>query len=73
MPFGNEASGVHDRTTIFNFHMGIPHKHNDLRDDVQMLYDNDTITTPFYVSANDEGSAIPGSILSDRHDAVLHR
>jgi hypothetical protein len=52
MPFGLEASGVQDRSTVINFHIGIPH--NGLRDDIQLLYDDDSIQTPLYVSPNDE-------------------
>ena len=55
MPFGNDAAGVMDRSTVLNFHFGIPHKSSPLRDDVQLLYDNDSIQTPLYVSALDEG------------------
>ena len=55
MPFGNDAAGVQDRTTVMNFHFAIPHKNDGLRDDVQILYDNDSIQTPLYVSALDEG------------------
>jgi TonB dependent receptor/Carboxypeptidase regulatory-like domain len=55
MPFGDENAAVDDRSTLFNIHVGIPHKHDALRDDVQILYDNDTITSPLYVSALDEG------------------
>jgi hypothetical protein len=56
MPFGLESAGVQDRTTVLNFHFAIPHKHSDLRDDVQVLYDNDSIQTPLYVSPDDEGA-----------------
>jgi len=57
MPFGLEASGVQDRSTVLNFHFAIPHKHDGLRDDVQLLYNNDSIQTPLYVSPNDETAA----------------
>ena len=55
MPFGNLAAGVQDRTSVLNFHFAIPHKNDGLRDDVQILYDNDSIQTPLYVSPLDEG------------------
>ncbi len=38
-----------------NLHIAIPHKTNGLRDDVQLLYDNDEIFTTFLSSVNDEG------------------
>jgi hypothetical protein len=55
LPFGNDAAGVNERTSVINLHFGIPHKNGAGRDDVQLLYDNDFITTPLYVSALDEG------------------
>ena len=36
-------------------HIGIPHKNDALRDDIQLLYDNDEIFTTFLSSVNDEG------------------
>ena len=54
--FGSiNAANVANRTTIVNLHVGIPHKHDSLRDDVQLLYDNDEIFTTFLSSVNDEG------------------
>jgi hypothetical protein len=53
MPFGLEAAGVQDRSTVINFHIAIPHN-NGLRDDIQLLYDDDSVQTPLYVSPNDE-------------------
>ncbi len=55
MPWGNEAAGVQDRTAIANFHFRIPHGSQGLSDDVQLLYDNDSIQTPLYISALDQG------------------
>ncbi|MEO9262451.1 MAG: TonB-dependent receptor, partial [Candidatus Baltobacteraceae bacterium] len=55
MPFGNDAAGVQDRTSVINLHLAVPHKNDGLRDDIQLLYDNDSIQTPLYVSALDEG------------------
>ena len=55
MPFGDENAAVWDRSSLVNIHIGIPHKHDALRDDIQILHDNDTITSPLYVSAQDEG------------------
>ncbi len=49
------AANVATRTSVVNFHVGIPHKHDGLRDDVQLLYDNDEIFTTFLSSVNDEG------------------
>ncbi|HKU82021.1 MAG TPA: TonB-dependent receptor, partial [Candidatus Tumulicola sp.] len=38
-----------------NVHVAIPHRNDGLRDDVQLLYDNDEIFTTFSSSVNDEG------------------
>ena len=46
---------IADRTFVANFHIAIPHKHDSLRDDVQLLYDNDEIFTTFSSSVTDEG------------------
>ncbi|MBV8117135.1 MAG: TonB-dependent receptor, partial [Candidatus Eremiobacteraeota bacterium] len=43
------------RTVVGNFHIAIPHRYDGLRDDVQLLYDNDEIFTTFLSSVNDEG------------------
>jgi hypothetical protein len=43
------------RSTIVNLHFGIPHKSGGLKDDIQVLYDNDEIFTPIFSSALDEG------------------
>ncbi len=51
------AANVATRTAVANFHVAIPHKHDGLRDDIQLLYDNDEIFTTFLSSVNDEGYA----------------
>jgi hypothetical protein len=51
------AANVANRTSVLNFHIAIPHKNDGLRDDVQLLYDNDEIFTTFLSSVNDEGYA----------------
>ncbi len=56
MPFGSlPPASVIGRTTVVNLHFGIPHKSSGLHDDVQLLYDVDSITTPLFVSPLDEG------------------
>ncbi len=49
--------GIANRTTVVNVHFAIPHRNGGLRDDVQLLYDNDEIFTTFFSSVNDEGLA----------------
>ncbi len=50
-----------DREVIGNFHIGIPHKHGDGQDDIQLLYANGRIFAPFYSSVNDLGGLGPVS------------
>jgi len=45
-----------DRETVANFHFGIPHKRDQGRDDLQLLYVTGNIATSFYSSANEIGS-----------------
>ena len=60
--FGN-ASGYNyqstnrDREAVFNFHFGIPHKHDAGRDDIQLLYTASTFLTAYAESINDLGGA----------------
>ena len=48
-------ANIATRTSLVNVHIGIPHKNDALRDDIQLLYDNDEIFTTFLSSVNDEG------------------
>jgi Carboxypeptidase regulatory-like domain/TonB dependent receptor len=49
-------SWIASRDTVANFHIGIPH-HNDAgRDDVQLLYFDESLKNQFYISANDVAS-----------------
>ena len=49
-------SGVQDRDTIANFHVGLPRKDGS-KDDVQLLFDNNFINNAYYGSTNDLGGA----------------
>ena len=51
------AANLANRTSVVNFHIAIPHKNDGMRDDVQLLYDNDELFTTFLSSVNDEGYA----------------
>jgi hypothetical protein len=44
-----------DRESIVNLHFGIPHHHDQLRDDLQLLYSTGSIFTQFYASPYDIG------------------
>jgi hypothetical protein len=52
-----EPVNIATRTSVVNVHVAIPHKNDGLRDDVQLLYDNDEIFTTFFSSVADEGQA----------------
>ncbi len=41
-----------DREAVFNFHIGIPHRHDALRDDMQALYVAGSIFTTYNSSSN---------------------
>jgi hypothetical protein len=47
---------VMDRDTVANFHFGLPRKDGN-RDDIQLLFDNNSINNPAYNSTNDMGGA----------------
>ncbi|HEY0382915.1 MAG TPA: TonB-dependent receptor [Candidatus Elarobacter sp.] len=55
------VAGVQTRDTVANFHFGIPRKDGN-RDDVQVLFDNNFINNPAYISTNDQGG---GQFLND--------
>jgi len=44
-----------DRENIFNFHFGVPHKHDGGKDDIQLLYDNSSYHAAWADSLNDMG------------------
>ena len=48
-------SNISDRENVINVHVGIPHRRDAGRDDVQVLYDDDVLLAPFYSSENDIG------------------
>lgn len=49
------VSNLADRENVFNFHIGVPHRHDAGRDDIQILYNAVTLQTQFYSSQNDLG------------------
>ncbi|MBV8149571.1 MAG: TonB-dependent receptor, partial [Candidatus Eremiobacteraeota bacterium] len=50
-----QPSSVDDREVVTNIHVGIPHKSDVGRDDVQLLYMSSANFTQFYSSADDAG------------------
>ncbi len=55
-------AGTTDREVIGNFHIGIPHKHDGGKDDIQLLYANGRVFAPYYSSINDLGG--PAAVSS---------
>jgi hypothetical protein len=47
-----------DRENTFNFHIGLPHAHDNGKDDIQLLYDAFQLYTYFYSSTNDWGGQL---------------
>ncbi len=52
---GTSAANVASRTSVVNLHFGLPHR-NGLKDDIQILYDNNEITTALFSSPQEFGS-----------------
>jgi len=48
-------SNISDWENVINLHIGIPHKRDGGRDDVQILYNNAALHTQYYSSLNDLG------------------
>jgi hypothetical protein len=48
-------AGTADREGVANVHIGIPHHHDSLKDDIQVLYVASVIFANFYSSVNDLG------------------
>ncbi len=55
IPYGNDVANLMLRDTVVNLHFGIPHKHDGGRDDIQLLYDNESIQSALYNSGYDMG------------------
>ncbi len=66
-----------DREVIGNFHYYIKHKHDDGKDDIQLLYANGRILADFYSSVNDLGgpdavSSVIGGVPAYWQDAYVY-
>jgi hypothetical protein len=47
---------IYGRNTVVNLHIGIPHRNDAGRDDIQLLWDDESLKNQFYYSANDVAS-----------------
>ncbi|MGA9944331.1 MAG: TonB-dependent receptor, partial [Candidatus Cybelea sp.] len=45
------------RNAVINVHIGIPHRYDAGRDDIQLLYNNEALKNQFYYSASDMSSS----------------
>ena len=57
-PFGSEANNI-DREVIANFHIGVPHKHDGGRDDIQLLYNTGEVYNLPNTTLGSFGGLIP--------------
>jgi hypothetical protein len=48
---------IFSRVVVGNFHVAIPHRHDAGRDDIQLLYNNESLTNQLYESADDFASS----------------
>lgn len=51
-------SGLADRDVVGNFHIGLPHKYDSGKDDIQILFNSQLLKTSFYDSTNDIGNSV---------------
>ncbi|MBV9645855.1 MAG: TonB-dependent receptor [Candidatus Eremiobacteraeota bacterium] len=57
-------SSIADREAVANVHIGIPHRHDGLKDDVQVLYSTQGLFRQYYSSINDAGAATIAALNS---------
>ena len=66
---GVALAEVLDRDTVANFHFGLPRK-DGTKDDIQLLFDNNSINNPAYNSTNDMGGAAFLNMVGAGHTYV---
>lgn len=59
------------RDTVVNVHIGLPHHHDALRDDVQLLYLTSEVVAQYYSDANDLGQNIVSQLYNDNGVAIV--
>ncbi len=57
-PNAFSQSNLSQRSSVVNVHFGLPHKRDGGKDDIQLLYDSESIHSLFYDSTNDIGAAL---------------
>jgi hypothetical protein len=59
---GYGVSNIFDRENVVNLHIGIPHRRDSGRDDIQVLYNDTALQTQFVSSENDLGPNLIGQL-----------
>jgi len=49
---------INDRENVVNLHFGLPHRGDSGRDDIQLLFSNSLLRSPYYSSFNDWGAPL---------------
>jgi len=76
-PFIYDFNGENDdRESVVNLHIGIPHRKDGGKDDIQLLYDNSWLLSPFQTSLNDWGNVssnvLNGTALGANGQVIQH-
>ena len=59
---GYGVSNISDRENVVNLHIGVPHRNDAGRDDIQVLYNVTSLETQFVSSENDIGPNLIGQL-----------
>ena len=66
------TSTIYARNVVANLHIGIPHRHDAGRDDIQLLYTDEALKSQFYGSASDTASTFCGGAASVSGTACMN-
>ncbi|MBV9971971.1 MAG: TonB-dependent receptor [Candidatus Eremiobacteraeota bacterium] len=64
-PIYSSVSGLAGREFVSNFHVGIPHKRDSGRDDVQLLFTSSAQFRQYYSGVNDAGPALIADLVKN--------
>jgi Carboxypeptidase regulatory-like domain/TonB dependent receptor len=70
-PNGN-FSTIYARNVVANFHIGIPHRHDAGRDDVQLLYSDEMLRNQYYISGGDVASPFCTGAAAQSGEACMN-
>ncbi len=73
-PAGNYStfSTIYGRNVVMNFHIAIPHRYDGGRDDIQLLYNDESLKNQFYISGNDVASTYCTGALASSGTACMN-